>query len=125
MRVENICTRQVIGVEPTRSLQDATQTMAENRVGAVIVLERGRMVGILSERDLVRAVADGVEPATTAVQAYMSADPAAAYVDEELAPVARRMAVLGVRHLPVIDDGEVIGMISARDLLAAKGWTPI
>jgi CBS domain-containing protein len=77
-----------------------------------------------AERDLARAVADDADMAVTPVGYYVSLAPASAAPDEDAEAVAGRMLELGVRHLPVVDHGEVIGMLSVRDLLVLAAWQP-
>ena len=80
----------------------------------------GRLVGIVTEHDLVRAIADGVDPKQARAEVVMSANPATVGEDEEVSVVAMKMMRLGIRHLPVLDRaGQPIGLLSARDLVAA------
>jgi len=80
----------------------------------------GRLVGIVTEHDLVRAIADGVDPKQARAEVVMSANPATVGQDEEVSVVAMKMMRLGIRHLPVLDRaGQPIGLLSARDLVAA------
>jgi CBS domain-containing protein len=92
------------------------------RVGdadSAAVMSEGRLLGIITERDLVRAIADGINPQQTRADVIMSADPATVTADDDVAIVAVKMMNLGIRHLPVLDsEGSPIGLISARDLVA-------
>jgi CBS domain-containing protein len=79
------------------------------------------LVGIVTERGLVRAIARAADPAEVPVAAYASSRPQTASVDQDAGAVVQRMLVLGVRHLPVTtSDGQLIGMVSMRDLLAVE-----
>jgi CBS domain-containing protein len=91
--------------------------MRRERVGAVAVMASGRLVGIITERDLMRAVADGVDPERARASERMTPDPRTIDHDELATSAAERMIELGVRHLPVVENGVLVGLISARDLL--------
>jgi CBS domain-containing protein len=75
-------------------------------------------VGIITERDLVRAIADGVNPKEAAAALIMTVDPATVTADEDVSVVAVKMMRLGIRHLPVVNDkDEPVGLVSARSLV--------
>lgn len=122
MKVQAMVSPGVITAEPMESLADAAGRMRETKVGALAVMDRGRLIGILTERDLVDALADGLSPRVTHVSAYMTPEPTVIDADDECADAALTMLELGVRHLPVLRRGEVIGMVSARDLLVLTAW---
>src|SRR6266566_3408016 len=122
MKVRNLCNATVVGAGPEESLVEAATRMATHSVSSLAVLEAGRLVGIITERDMVNALSDGVTPQTAQVSAYMAVAPEVARLDEDSKDVAIRMLELGVRHLPVMDGEEVVGVISARDLLMLQAW---
>jgi len=102
------------------AVEDLTQAacrMGLHGVGALLVVENGAPVGILTERDILRAVAGGADPSTAIVVRYMSPDPVTVSVDAEISEAAATMLRIGARHLPVVEDDRVVGMISARDVL--------
>ncbi|HEX6262038.1 MAG TPA: CBS domain-containing protein, partial [Actinomycetota bacterium] len=104
---------------------DAAGRMQYQEIGSLAVLEHGKLVGILTERDLARALADGVDPAETPVAAYMTEEPVTVTPEADAASVAATMLDLGVRHIPVVEGGQVIGMVSSRDLLSLEAWNAI
>jgi CBS domain-containing protein len=86
---------------------------------SVAIMAGEKLLGIITERDLVRAIADGVDPQKARADVFMSADPATVTADEDVSVVAVKMMTLGIRHLPVVDaKGSPIGLVSARDLVA-------
>jgi CBS domain-containing protein len=116
--VSERCRRVLVGTLPSERLLDAAIRMRRCDVSALPVSRGQRLVGIVTERDVVTAVADGVDPATSSVADYMTDRPVAVGPDEDVAVAARRMTELGVRHLPVVDAGRLVGMLSMRDLQA-------
>jgi CBS domain-containing protein len=113
--VGEIMTRDLLAVEPSTGLVEATAQMHEGRVGAVVVLSEGRLVGILTERDVLRAVATGRVSAR--VSEAMTAAPETIEPGESAGQAAVLMIHGGFRHLPVVDGDAVVGMISIRDLV--------
>ena len=109
----------VVTVGLNHALAEAARRMTEAKVGAAIVwMEDGRP-GIISERDVMRALADGVDMEGTLVSKYMTRDVVAAGPSWDIVKAARKMVEGGFRHLVVLDDrGEVMGMLSIRDLVA-------
>jgi CBS domain-containing protein len=123
-RVRGLMGVGLVSAEPLERLTDVAARMRANRVGAVAVLDDGQLVGILSERDLLRALADGLNPRVTPVSASMTPDPRTIGPDDLASEAAELMIERGVRHLPVVKDGRVLGVISARDLLELERPAP-
>ena len=124
MRVEDACRPGLFTVDIDDSLEVAAHRMDQAQLGALAVVDGQRLVGIVTERGLVRAIARAADPADVPVAAYASSAPQTASVDQDARAVVQRMLVLGVRHLPVTNsDGQLIGMVSMRDLLAIEAWT--
>jgi CBS domain-containing protein len=113
--VREIMASDVLGVGPETSLLDAARRMHERRVGAVVVLDGERLVGILTERDVLRAVA--TERVECAVAESMTHNPDTIEADENAGYAASIMIHGGFRHLPVVEGEAVVGMISIRDLV--------
>jgi CBS domain-containing protein len=113
--VQEIMTRDVLAVEPTTRLPEAAARMHERGVGAVVVVESGRLVGIFTERDVLRAVATGT--ADGPVGDTMTRAPETIGQDEATSHAAALMIHGGFRHLPVVAGDDVVGMISIRDLI--------
>jgi CBS domain-containing protein len=113
--VGEIMTPDVLGLEPATSLVDAARRMHERRVGAVVVSEGDRLVGIVTERDILRAVATGAIGGSVADA--MTHGPDTISPDESAGQAAALMIHGGFRHLPVVDGSGVVGMLSIRDLV--------
>jgi len=115
-----IGTRDTVTVDRTMTVADAAELMARHHIGAVPVTEDGRLVGIFSERDvLTRVVAARKTADSTSVGDVMTANVIVASVDESYETCLHRMQRAHVRHLPVIKEGRLAGIVSLRDLLTA------
>lgn len=120
MRVRDLYTPGVIVAAPDESLRTAVVRMRDYAVGSVMILRRDELCGILTESDVVAAVAAGRDPVTTPVVSCMTAHPTSVHPDANTADAALEMINLGIRHLPVVEDDKLLGMISARDLLTTE-----
>jgi CBS domain-containing protein len=109
-------TRDLLVVAPDAALADVIARMAERNVGAVLVLDGGRLAGILTERDVLRAVAAGVDLAAP-VSSRMTHSPDTIEASDSVEHAAVLMIHGGFRHLPVVEDGEAVGILSIRDLV--------
>jgi CBS domain-containing protein len=95
-----------------------SRLMKEKRVGAILVVDNGRLAGIFTERDAVfRVIAEGRSPDTTRLAEVMTANPRTMAPDRPFGHALHLMYEGGFRHVPVVDDGRPIGMVSARDAL--------
>jgi CBS domain-containing protein len=115
-RLGDVMTREVLAVAPEDTLGEAAQKMVERDVGSAVVLDFGRLIGILTERDLMRATAGRTHSSEARVREWMTADPVTASEDTSVADAARTMLDAGFRHLPVISDGRAVGIVSIRDV---------
>jgi CBS domain-containing protein len=110
--------RPLIHADLSDSVRDVARKMSEKNVGAVAVLDSGKLVGVFSERDLMkRVVAAGLNPEKTPVEKVMTKDIIVAKPVDDLDDALEKMHSIGCRHLPVVDSGNLVGMISLRDLL--------
>ncbi len=110
--------RNLCVVEPERTLKEAAQVMARDRVGCLLVKQGADYVGILSETDIVRrALAEGLGPETCAVSQVMSAPIITIDVEQSITHANEIMSAKKIRHLVVTERGEVVGIISVRDLV--------
>ena len=120
MKVSDLAHHELFTAQAEETLDEAADRMSWHQVGALPVFEGQRLVGIITERDLTAAVAEGADPATTPVADYMTAAPEVLQPDSELADAAHTMLQLGVRHLPVMQGGRLVGVLSMRDVLEAE-----
>ena len=118
VKVRDLPPGQLLSVEPDTTLAEVAGEMRAQDSDSVVVMSAGHMVGIITERDLVRAIADGLNPKQAKAGVIMTAEPATVREDEDVSVVALRMMRLGVRHLPVVDAaGRPTGLLSAGDLV--------
>lgn len=113
----DICKPTFITVAPEDTLGEVAERMTNQNVGAVVVKDHGRLIGILTERDLLRAMAARVHTSEARVRQWMTGDPVTAAPDMELDEAAKVMLEHGFRHLPVVDDSGVLGVVSLRRVL--------
>ena len=103
---------------PDQSVAQAVAVMAEHRVGVVPILDGERLVGIFSERDLLRRVTSRERSLEkTTLREVMTPDPITATPDEDRQSAIQKMSAAGCRHLPIVVNGRVVDMLSMRDLL--------
>ncbi|WP_447978182.1 CBS domain-containing protein [Candidatus Nitrospira bockiana] len=116
--------RKIRTVRPEATLVEAAALMRDAQVGALLVGSERNYIGVISEADLVRkAMAVGVNPAEAQVRSVMSSPLITIEVDRSAHDASDLMAEHGIRHLPVTQDGEIVGIISVRDLLRYfKNW---
>ena len=123
MRVDSFCSPMDVIAASGEPLANAASRMRFNDVGCVPVIDNGRLSGILTERDLARAVADGIDPRNTVVADYMSPEPIVVEADTSVGEATRVMVDAGIRHLPVLERGRMVGVMSMRDILAELLWS--
>ena len=120
MEIRDLVVRDLVVVGPAHTLAQAAQMMTAHRVGSAIVMtDEGP--GILSERDVLRAVADGADPNVATVGDYMTWNACVATSAWDTDTAARTMLENGFRHLVVVDEGETVGVLSVRDIV--RCWT--
>jgi CBS domain-containing protein len=117
-RIDDLSLRPIVTIAPDDSLRTAARTMRSNNISSLVVNEPGKPVSILTERDLTRALADGVE-ANARVAALASPNPLTVAADSTAIDAATRMLRDGIRHLIVTRGDRAVGVVSIRDLLGA------
>jgi CBS domain-containing protein len=111
--------RDVVTIEPNATIADAARLLAERRIGAVVILGADhRIVGILSERDIVRALAEsGRDALDRPVSEAMTRKVSTCHERETISAIMERMTVGKFRHIPVVDQGRLVGIVSIGDVV--------
>jgi len=117
VKVADVMTKASITESPSDSLKAAASLMWAQQTGSLVVMDGSDLLGIITERDLMKAVARALDPEEATVREHMTADVLTVTTDTPLYEAARLMAARWIRHLPVLDDGEIVGMVSQRDLV--------
>jgi CBS domain-containing protein len=115
-KVREVMSTMLHTVAPATTVGEAVALMAQYRIGSTVVMEGNRLVGIFTERDTVRAISQSHDAPGHEVSSWMTRDPMTAAPDDEVETALDTMLSHGFRHLPVVEDGEVIGIVSIRDL---------
>ncbi len=115
-RIRDVMKTRLHTVGPTDTVGEAVGVMAQNRVGSVLVMEAEMLLGIFTERDTVRALSQAHDAARHEIQSWMTHDPKTVAPDADADDALRTMLDHGFRHLPVVENGKVVGMVSMRDL---------
>lgn len=121
---EMIAGRPLYHVASSQTVRDVARRMADWNVGAIAIVDSGQLVGVFSERDIMaRVVAAGLDPDATAVANVMTRELIVGDPGDDVPSALQKMHSLNCRHLPVVQSGNLLGMISLRDLLQVDGET--
>ena len=120
VELREVMSPNVATVESDASVADAAKVMVKGGFGSVIVVHGKMLVGILTERDVLRAAANETDLSAASVEDWMTPDPETAEPDLETEDAAGMMLSRGFRHLPVTQDGDLVGIVSLRDVLSAR-----
>ncbi len=117
--VREVMRADLVTVEPTATLAEAATVMGAHGTGSVLVLDDGVLAGIFTERDVVRALGSHFDAAAHPVVDWMTRDPVTIGPETSLAEARELMLTRGFRHLPVLEGGALVGIISIRDVTRA------
>jgi len=118
---EIVAKRKVVSAPSKTTVAHAARLMEDNQVGALLVMEKGRLVGIFTERDaLFRVLSAGRDPRTTPLSEVMTRDPQSIQPDRALGHAMLMMYEGGFRHVPVVEKGHPLGVVSTRDALGPE-----
>jgi CBS domain-containing protein len=107
----------LVTAKPDEKVIDAVEKMAKYKVGSVVIIDDGKVLGIITERDIINLVASKKD-LNEKLELYMTKNPITIYFDESLEKAIQIMKEKNIRHLPVVNkEGKLIGMISARDII--------
>ncbi len=122
VEVRDLMSHDIFSIAPDSTLREAANLMRQHRIGSLLVVSGDKMVGLVTERDLMRAVADGHDPSDVPVADYMTLIVKTVEAGRPAAEAASIMVRYNVRHLPVTEDGKPVGFLSARNVLALEPW---
>jgi CBS domain-containing protein len=120
MRIADVMKHEFITVAPEDTLGEVARKMVDKSMGAVIVKDYGRLIGILTERDMLKAMAARVHTSDARVRQYMTPDPITITPDVSLDEAAQIMLDNNFRHLPVMEGSTVVGYVSLRRVVGAQ-----
>jgi CBS domain-containing protein len=118
-RIADVMRLRVVSVQPGESVQVAIARMLEENVGSVAVCEGDRLIGIFTERDVLRLAGHGDALGEVTVGTVMTTALVTVSPDDEVLEAARLMGARQIRHLPVVQDGNVLGIVGIRDVLSS------
>jgi CBS domain-containing protein len=116
VQVRDVMTQAAVTESRQDSLRSASERMWRQQTGSLVITEGGQLTGIITERDVLRAVALGADPDKTSVDDAMTAEVFTVPPDMQLQDAAREMAARWIRHLPVVEGGTLLGVVSMRDV---------
>ena len=115
-----VMSKEVVSLPPDSTVSDAARVMVRGGFGSVVIVQGRMLRGIRTERDVLRAAAEEDDLRAARVDQWMTEDPDTALPDLDTEEAASLMLSRGYRHLPVEVDGELLGMVSLRDVLSAR-----
>jgi CBS domain-containing protein len=118
-QIEEIMNKEVATTKPDDHLVDAAKTMLERKIGCVVVVEREKVVGIVTESDLIRCAASGLDPNQKLVKDVMNSPPVTCTPEAPVEEAYAHMRKNNIRHLPIVgEDGALVGIVTMKDLIS-------
>ena len=119
-RLNEVMTSEVFVTPPSARLAEVAASMLRGRFGSAVVMEGSMLLGIFTERDVLRAAAAGADLTAAKVSEWMTEDPVTATPDMDTDDATETMVSQGFRHLPVVDGRTVVGIVSLRDIMRTR-----
>ena len=123
--VSDLMTPDVLTATPSETIADVSARMGERKVGSIVVVDDARPVGILTERDMIKVAASGTDTSIAKVSEWMTENPDTVDPDVDVDDAFHRLTEHGYRHMPVVDDGKLVGIVSLRDLVRIAQIRPV
>jgi citrate synthase len=123
--VSDLMTPDVLTATPSETIADVSTRMGDRKVGSIVVVDDTRPVGILTERDMIKIAASGTDTSIAKVSEWMTENPDTVGPDVEVDDAFHRLTEHGYRHMPVVDDGKLLGIVSLRDLVRIAQIRPV
>jgi CBS domain-containing protein len=120
LTVRDLMTTRVVAASPDDPVADTAAAMVQQKVGSALIMQGRFLAGILTERDVLRAAASGSDLTNSPVSAWMTKNPEQASPDTTVEDATQLMLLHGFRHLPVLEGRDVRGVVSLRNLAAAR-----
>jgi CBS domain-containing protein len=120
MNVGEVMTQVVLTAAASTTVTEAASLMAQRRVGSALVVDGDRVLGIFTERDIVKALSQDASATEHSISHWMTRNPQTVSADTPVEEALRRMVRGGFRHLPVVENGRAVGMLSMRDISRAQ-----
>lgn len=124
VELNKIMTKEVFTTAPDAPVAEVAGSMVRGRVGSALVMQSSMLVGIFTERDVLRAAASGADLTTSRVGDWMTPDPETVHLDTDSEDAAQLMLSQGFRHLPIVEGNECVGIVSLRDVLSVRIGRP-
>lgn len=118
--VREVMSTSLVTLPASTPMVEAARHMVRRHIGSVLIVDGAMLSGILTERDVLRAAGKPVDMAADRVERWMSPDPITCGPGTDTEEAAEMMLSGGFRHLPVLDEGSLVGMVSLRDVLSAR-----
>ena len=117
VKIKEIMRKNVVTVDPTQTIAKIAQTMAEHKIGSVVVMTKNKPVGIVTSEDIVAVVAEGKSPAKVRARDLLKREFVTATPDEHILKIAKRMVRKGIKRVPVIERGKLKGILTDKEML--------